>query len=494
MTAPQIPPLPAGLPATAFVAPDGSNRAAVVAHAGRLLEWLIDCLSGAGGRPPLPAVLGAPDALPQELMPLAPSSEADMMADLERLVAGSMNPASPGWIGHMDPVPATAGILGEMVSAALNNNMLSLEMGPAFVGLERAMLEAQARLFGLPEGAGGVMASGGSLANLQALAVARNQALPNIREDGLMGETARPLILASEVAHTSLQKAAMVLGLGARAVVPVAADEAGRMDAGALADAIAGARRDGANPFCVVATAGTTVIGAIDPLEAIAEVARREGLWLHVDAAYGGAMVFSARWRANLAGIEAADSITFNPQKWLYVPKTCAMTLFRDAQSLADHFRIAAPYMADTGGLVNPGEVSIHGTRHAEVLKYWLVLRHLGRSGLEALIDAGMARAAHLQALVTARPWLQSAGAPDTNIVCFRAAPPGGGDLDALNAGLQRHLLEDAETFLSLPVWRGGRWLRCVLLNPYTGIDHLDALLARLDAFAANEGWVSGAG
>ena len=174
MTAPQTPPLPAGLPETAFVAPDGSNRAQVAAHAGRLLEWLIDCLSGAGGRPPLPAVLGAPDALPRQLMPLEPGSEADMMADLDRLVAGSMNPATPGWIGHMDPVPATAGILGELVSAALNNNMLSLEMGPAMVGLERAMLEAQARLFGLPDGAGGVMASGGSLANLQALAVARN--------------------------------------------------------------------------------------------------------------------------------------------------------------------------------------------------------------------------------------------------------------------------------------------------------------------------------
>jgi len=494
MTAPKTPPLPAGLPETAFVAPDGSNRAAVAAHAGRMLEWLIECLSSAGGRPPLPAVLGTPDALPRQIMALAPGSEADMMADLDRLVEGSMNPATPGWIGHMDPIPATAGIFGELVSAALNNNMLSLEMGPAMVGLERAMLEAQARLFGLPEGAGGVMASGGSLANLQALAVARNKALPNIREDGLMGEAARPLIFTSEVAHTSLQKSAMVLGLGARAVVPVATDEAGRMDAGALAVAIARASRDGAKPFCVVATAGTTVTGSIDPLDAIAKVARHAGLWLHVDAAYGGAMAFSTRWRTSLTGIEAADSITFNPQKWLYVPKTCAMTLFRDAEALANHFRIAAPYMADTSGQVNPGEVSIHGTRHAEVLKYWLVLRHLGQSGLAALIDAGMARAAHLQALVRARSWLQSAGEPDTNIVCFRAAPPDAGDLDALNARLQRHLLEDADTFLSLPVWRDARWLRCVLLNPYTGSDHLNALVARLDAFATNEGWISGAG
>ena len=231
------------------------------------------------------------------------------------------------------------------------------------------------------------------------------------------------MILASAAAHASVAKAAMILGLGTESVVPVAADAGGRMASDALEAVLARVADSGIVPFCVVATAGTTVTGAIDPLAEIAAVAREKGLWLHVDAAHGGALAFSERERHRLAGIEKADSVTFNPQKWLYVAKTCAMLLFRDMGVLERDFRIPAPYMAEAGGFTNLGEITIQGTRHAEVLKLWLALQHLGRRGYGGLVEQGMDLARHLAEGVAARPWLTLATEPDTNLVCFRAAP-----------------------------------------------------------------------
>jgi glutamate/tyrosine decarboxylase-like PLP-dependent enzyme len=242
-------------------------------------------------------------------------------------------------------------------------------------------------------------------------------------------------------------------------------------------------------PFCVVATAGTTVTGAIDPLAEIAALAREKGLWLHVDAAHGGALAFSARERHRLAGIEAAGSITFNPQKWLYVAKTCALLLVRDMGALEHDFRIPAPDMAEAGGFTNLGEISIQGTRHAEVLKLWLTLQHLGRRGHGGLVEQGVDLARHLADGVAARPWLTLATAPDTNLVCFRAAPdrlaPEG--QDDLNARLQRRLHDEDGIFLSLPIFRERRWLRAVLLNPHLDAAGLDRLLAALDRLGAEE-------
>jgi len=185
-------------------------------------------------------------------------------------------------------------------------------MSPVLSELEADLCRELAGAFGLGPEPGGVMASGGSLANIQALAVARNRAF-DVEASGLDG--ADPVLFASEVAHTPLRKAAMVLGLGTDAVRPVATDTDSRMDPIALREAVAAARADGRDPFCVVATAGTTTTGNVDPLAAVAEVADGHGLWFHVDAAYGGALVFSRDNRHLLDGIERADSVTLNPQK-----------------------------------------------------------------------------------------------------------------------------------------------------------------------------------
>lgn len=262
-------------------------------------------------------------------VPEQPRSNEEILAAVDRVVQGSMNPAHPGYVGHMDTIPTTVSVLGDLVAAGVNNNMLSAEMAPIFTELEHALTETVADAFDLGSNAGGVLAAGGSLANLQALAVARNRAF-DAADAGVDGSEGRPVAFASEAAHTSLRKAAMLLGLGTDGIIPIDTDADGRMRADALDAAVSEVLAAGRRPFCVVGTAGTTTTGNVDPLDELAAVAADHDLWFHVDAAYGGALAFAPNHRHLLDGVEGADSVTFNPQKWCYVAKTCAMALFAD--------------------------------------------------------------------------------------------------------------------------------------------------------------------
>jgi glutamate/tyrosine decarboxylase-like PLP-dependent enzyme len=277
----------------------------------------------------------------------------------------------------------------------------------------------------------------------------------------------------------------MLLGLGTDAVVSVETDDDSRIDPASLARAIEQADRDGRAPFCVVATAGTTTTGNVDPLRAVHDVADERDLWFHVDAAYGGALVFSETQRDRLDGIEAADSVTFNPQKWCYVAKTCAMALFADAGVLHEEFRIGAPYVRGDDASPNLGELSVQGTRRAAVLKLWLTFQHLGRAGLEQLIDESYRLTSTLRDRVVEHDALELASRPETNIVCFRAVPEWcpPAERDELNGRLQEALLSEHDIFVSSPTYRDSRWLRVVLLNPFTGEETVQRLFDGIDAF-----------
>ncbi|MFH7242893.1 MAG: pyridoxal phosphate-dependent decarboxylase family protein [Spirulina sp.] len=468
----------ADLPIHAFVHPLGHNREAIEAIMQTVSQGIVDYLATAGTQVPLPPG----DELPYRPIPAQPVAWATLMDDLKGVMAGAMNPAHPGYLGHMDPLPSTVSILGDWVAAALNNNMLSVEMSPLLSRLEPLLMAEIAQLFGLGERAGGLLVNGGTLANLQALTVARNVNLGCLKT-GLAGH-GNPVILASEMAHTSIQKAAMVLGLGLEGVILVPAPQ-GQMDVEALETLIRQALADGKRPFAIVATAGTTVTGNIDPLPAIQRLAQIYDLWFHVDAAYGGALAFSPAHRYRLTGIERADSVTFNPQKWLYVTKTCASVMFRDLSLLHSHFRIPAPYMNSETDWVNLGEISIQGTRHPDILKLWLSLQHLGQSGCASLVDHGYHLAAAMVDHIRQRPYLTLATEPEMNLVCFRGCPPHlqSDQWDDWNAGLQQFLLTEAQIFLSLPQWRGQRWLKAVLLNPFTTADHLATLFDQIDRY-----------
>ena len=472
------------LPDSAFIAPDGSNRESVQRLLSASLESVLTHLTNAGERELLPDSLPALDALE---LPRQGSSEDTLLAEVETLLGFCMNQANPGYIGHMDPMPATASIIGELAGAAVNNNMLSVEMSPLFSKLEYRLMQVFAREFGLGSASGGVALSGGTLANLQALVVARNNAF-DVQENGMMQVDGSPVVLVSEAAHVSIKKAAMLLGLGTRAVVAIPSDELSRMRVDSLNAVVAQLRLDGRHPFCIVGTAGTTTTGSVDPLDRIADVAYRNGLWFHVDAAYGGALRFSAPHRDRLAGIERADSVTFNPQKWFYVARTSAMLLLRDLSLLNTHFRQFAPYMGVDEETPNLGELSVQGTRFAEVLKLWLTLKHLGLDQLSSLVDRGCDLAKYLHSHVRQREVLNSAGAPDTNLVCFRGEPKGLGPRasDKWNIHLQTHLQKHG-VYVSLPMYRGVRWLRAVVLNPYTTRATIDHMFELIDEFAERD-------
>jgi len=480
------------LPSDAFIEPNGSNAAEIEALLCQVVALLCEEMSAAGARSPLPDPIET-DVLKQWAKIPERSVAVDVLLERVRSqIHHSMNAAHPGYIGHMDSIPTTVSVIGDFVAAALNNNMLSVEMSPVFSRLEPLVMQEIAARFGLGPASGGVVVSGGSLANLQALSVARNVAF-NAVNAGIVRLSQQPVFFVSEVAHTSMQKAAMMMGLGAKAAVAVRTNADSQMDVTDLAAKIGEAKNNDQVPFAIVATAGTTVTGNIDPIEAIASLAKSHQLWLHVDAAYGGALAFCPRYRHLLAGIHHADSVTFNPQKWLYVTKTCATVLFKNFSVLKEHFRILAPYMGDDSEWVNLGEYTIQGTRHPDILKLWLSLQHLGSAGYSEIIEHNYALTEQFVREIAAREsYLQLASQPQMNLVCFRLAPKDidSSEWDLLNAQLQRYLLSPQSrekcsdtTFLSLPNYRQQKWLKAVLLNPFTTAATIQQLFENIDAF-----------
>lgn len=425
------------------------------------------------------------------LIPEEPVSMTNLIAELRGLLDGAAGVGGSGWLAHMDPAPTWGSVLGAAAAALLNNNMLMPELSPSLTELETRMTAAFAREFGLGPHARGTFTAGGSLGNLLALTVARNRRLARSTSEGTSrGDALSSLsVVASSDAHTSIHRAAMILGLDTAAgVLEVAPGPDGALDPTQVLAQMRSARTRGRDCFAVVATAGTTVLGAIDPLESLAAVARKHDAWYHVDAAYAGALVLSDKRRRMLDGIGEADSVVVNPQKWLYVAKVCALALFRDGQTWADGMGGSLPY-AKPGSVDEPAPVAqIEGTRHADVLKLYLGLRQIGRRGYEDVFEHSFQLARQLEAEIGRRDFLELAAPAVTNIVVFRcrtnASHPA---TPTRTEKLHRRLAENANVQLSLPSYRGDRWLRAVVLNPFVTTDTLGRLFAEIDAFAVDE-------
>ncbi len=479
-----------------FIEPDGSNREEIRRLGYRFIDILVDTASNAARRLPVPEEFTTPDLLSRPYLPPEQGRDPEtLLRDLkEKVLDRALNPAHPGYVGHMDSLASAVGIFSDAIVSACNNNMLSYEMSLVFTRMETALMDWAARSFGWEANARGFLVSGGTLANIQALWTARNaRGGEGLSEQGIAARADRLVAVASADAHYSFAKAANLLGLGREGLILVAAGPSGRVDPGAIEETILRARRDGMRPFCVVGVAGTTVTGAIEPLAEIGAIARRHGLWYHVDAAYGGSLVLSPASRERLRGCETADSITWNPQKWLYVPKTCASILFRDGRLLDDAVRERFVYGRENGQEERPnfGEYTIQGTRRVDVLKLWLTLEHFGTRYLGGLIERQIETARWLAARIKETPGLELVVEPDLNIVCFRVLPAGaagqdgvgGGDggsvgdeIDILQARVHREVARRGHGWLSMPAYRGRRVLRAVILHPRCD----EAVLGRL--------------
>lgn len=424
----------------------------------QLCTWL----GSASQRSPLPG-LGVLPTVQPGAHGLAPEL---LLAELQLVMDGSYNPNHPGALAHLDPPPLAASMAADLVCAGLNNNLLAEELSPSLTRLERSLTAWLAGQLGMPPGSGGVAASGGSLSNLMALVAAR-------RSRGLATET-RAVVVTSADAHVSMAKALAVMGLPPEALCSIAVDGDGRLIPLALEQELERLEQAGKPVIAVVATAGTTVRGAVDPLQAIADQCKRRGLWLHVDGAIGAVFGLVPKHRFRVAGLERADSITINPQKVLGITKTSSLLLLAQPQALVLAFQTGLPYMEPSWGGGHGGDTGLQGTRPAEVLKLWLGLRQLGFNGISAVLDGAIARRRQLAALLDGSERLQLR-CGSFHLLAFT---PRHLDVGAAEIWSQqtRQLLLQHQLMLSRPHYGGRHHLKAVLGNPHTRREHLETL------------------
>lgn len=386
--------------------------------------------------------------------------------------------AHPRYLAYVLPAPNGIAPFAEAVAAALNQNCNIWQLSPAASVVERKVVSWLAGLFEYPAAAGGVLTSGGSMATEAALAVALNDRRPEFRRAGLQGGRAPLVVYTSEEAHRSVEKDAVILGLGQENVRTLPVDEAFRMRVDALAAAVEADRQAGKEPFCVVATAGTVNTGAIDPLEEIAEYCRREGLWLHVDGAYGALFVLSQRMRGRLLACGLADSITLDPHKLLFAPLEAGCVLVRDRAKLRRTFHFPSPYLTEREDalLTNYLEYTPQLSRSFKALKVWCALECFGVRAFRAAVDRQLDLAQYMLDRIEAEPRLEAMAPVTLSAVCFRLREAS----DPENQAALARLVNEGTALLG-PVRIRGRWgMRACFDNFRTRREDVDLVVERL--------------
>jgi glutamate/tyrosine decarboxylase-like PLP-dependent enzyme len=387
----------------------------------------------------------------------------------------------PRFFGYVASPGTPAAAIGDLLAAALNANVTAWRSAPAAAETEHLVIDWFRTIAGFPPGASGLLVSGGSMANFSALAAARTACDPDI---GLYGNTASPplRIYVSQEGHFSIQKAARLLGIGSDNVQPIPTDAAHRMDVVALDRRIAAERAAGFRPMCIVATAGTVNTGAVDPLEDIADLARRHRLWLHVDGAYGGFAALAPSAKHLFRGMERADSLSLDPHKWLYSSAGCGCILYRNPESAIATFAHDADYTRPLGLARDESfafwDLGPELSRPFRALPVWLQIKLCGAGKIAAAIDANIACARHFAGLVSASADFELLAPVNLSIFCFRFRPQGyTGDLDALNERILIELQRAGSSYLSNARINGKFALRGCILNYRTTPRDMEALL-----------------
>jgi aromatic-L-amino-acid decarboxylase len=395
----------------------------------RVADMLADYLEQVGEYPVVPRI--APGDVRKNLPPSPPDDPERLetvLDDYRRLIEPNTTHWNhPGFMAYFGITGSGPGIIGEALSAALNINAMLWRTGPAATELEELVCDWLRQMIDLPETFCGHINDTASIASLLAMAAARQRLREyRIRQRGMAGRDDLPplTVYASQQAHSSIDKAAITLGIGLDNLRRVAVDDEYRMDTGALATAIAEDRAAGRRPVCVIATIGTTSTTSIDPVATIAEICKREGVWLHVDAAYAGSAAICPEYRALMNGIEEADSIVLNPHKWLFTPVDCSVMLVRDVDTLKEAFSVVPEYLRTSETeATNLMDYGVQLGRRFRALKLWMVLRAFGVRGLQERIRHHCGLAREFESWIQAAPGFELCAPVPFSTVCFRAVP-----------------------------------------------------------------------
>ena len=425
-------------------------------EAHRLADWIADYLADPARYPVLATV--APGDVRRQLPDHAPAQGESfdaIFADFEKIILpGITHWNHPGFFAYFAITGSGPGILGEFLSAALNQQAMLWRTSPSATELEEVALTWLRKLIRLPGSFEGVIYDTASISTLHALAAARERYIPDARMQGLAGAGRRFAVYCSDQAHSSVDKAVILLGFGHEALRRVASDDEFRLRVDALDDAIARDRAAGVIPLAVVATVGSTSTTSSDPVGAIAALCAAQDLWLHIDAAYAGVAAMTPEHAHLLDGAATADSLVVNPHKWLFTPFDASVLYCRHMDVLRSAFSLVPEYLKTTepSEVRNLMDTGIQLGRRFRALKLWMVMRHFGADGLRERLSEHMRLARLFASWVDASSEFERLAPVPFSVVCFRAIPPGVSDeqeIDAFNERLMSAVNAGGEVFMS---------------------------------------------
>ena len=437
----------------------------------RMVEWIAEYLDGGNRDHPVlsrvePGEVAA--QLPDEMPTTAEDPEAVWKDFLDIIMPGVTHWNHPGFLAYFSITGSGPGVLGEMLSAALDVNGMLWRTCPSATELELKVLDWMRRGLGLPDDFFGFLNDTASISSLLALAAAREAADPEIRHRGMAGG-APMRVYASDQAHSSIAKACLTLGFGLDGFRAVPHDSEYRMDTDALVRLVAEDRAAGLRPMAVVATVGTTSTTSVDPCLEIANICTREGLWMHVDAAYAGSAALSEDYRWCIEGCERGDSFNFNPHKWLFAPIDASAFYTRRPDTCKRAVSLVAGYLSTplTGPVVDLMDYGVQLGRRFRALKLWWILRCFGLEGIRERHHRHIEMAREFADWVDAEQGFERLAPRPFSVVCFRARPDGleGESLDEFNMELLEHVNASGEVFLSHTKLDDGVSLRIAIGN-----------------------------
>ena len=451
-----------------------------------LIDYIADYLSNVSAKPLFPNV--EPSVLYEvfnEAIPTQPQSLEELQKLLEqKLMPYVTHVNHPGYMGLITPTPNPAGILADLLASAINQNLGAYTIGPSAVAMERRVIRWLNDLIGYDEKAGGNLTSGGMMANFIGIKLARDFTTGDkAQHEGLEGKWA---VYVSEERHVSIDKSVDAAGIGRNYLRPISTDDNYRIRLDELEETLKKDKAAGIKPLCIVGLAGTTNLGVVDDIEALAAIAKREACWYHVDAAYGGGMLLSQKHADVLKGLQLADSVTIDPHKWFYAPLDAGAVLVKDHIRLTTSFGIKHAYLTEQGNQKEERyQFYVHGfeqSKRFRSLKVWASFHHYGKDKIGEWVDNNVAQAIHLHQLAENEGIFESATPPVMSAIClhYKSDKLTKEASKMLHHEVASRIEKGGQFWFATTELKGKPWFRINPVNIHTTIEHIEQLYAVL--------------